>query len=104
MISKFDHVLLYGFCGRQFSVSIHSRNLQVLATELYKSKQQLSQTIMKEKFRLIKNRYNLWRNTIFGSRSFRTQKYSVESLAYLSTKNVVVSTRGHKNFCLVKYF
>ena len=134
-------VLLYGFCIRHLnnhvnciqervlrivpddksstfkdnSVSVHSRNLQVLATEIYKSMHQLSQTFMKEKSRLIENRYNLWRNTLFASGPFRTQKYSVASLAYLATKiwllgprdikiSAMLTLSGPQGFCLSKIF
>ena len=35
---------------------------------------------------LIENRYNLQRSTIFESRTFRTQEYGIESMAYLAQK------------------
>ena len=52
-------------------VSIRSRNLQVLATEICKSIYQLSPAIMQGKFRLIEN---IICGEICESRPFRTQK------------------------------
>ena len=68
------------------SVSIHCRNLQVLATEIYKSKNNISPSVMQEIFTVIEPKYNLRRNTIFQQRKVRTQKYGIESLKYLGPK------------------
>lgn len=81
-----------------------SRNLQVLATKVYKHILQLSPNIIQERFNLIENRYKLRRNKIFATKSSRPQKQGIESLVYLALKNLVVSVQEHQKFCHVKYF
>ena len=44
---------------RDRSVSIHQKNLQILATEIYKTKNDLGPKIMKDTFHLIQKPYNL---------------------------------------------
>ena len=48
------------------SVSIHERNLQVLATEMYKIGNGLSTPLMKDKFPVNRNPYNLRQNFQFS--------------------------------------
>ena len=50
------------------SVSIHSRNLQVLASEIFKARDNLSLSIVQNIFRTTKPAYSLRRKTIFESR------------------------------------
>ena len=51
------------------SVSIQCRNLQVLATEIYKSQNKISPPIMEETFETIEPKYNFRRNTAFQKRN-----------------------------------
>ena len=62
------------------SVSIYIRNLQVLATELFKARKSLSPTIVQNIFRTNEPAYSLRRDTIFESRRIQTQRYGIESL------------------------
>ena len=71
---------------RDNSVTIHSRNLQVLATEIFKVKHNLASPVMNEVFGLSESRYNLRKSTVFQSRRIRTQNYGLSSLAYLAPK------------------
>ena len=48
------------------SVSIHKRNLQVLATEMYKISNGLSTPLMKDIFSINRNPYNLRQNSQFS--------------------------------------
>ena len=68
------------------SVSIHMRNLQVLAKEVYESKHQILPSIMKGHFKICDSKYNLRRNTLFTNRPTRTQKFGFESPAYLTPR------------------
>ena len=68
------------------SVSIHNRNLQSLATEMYKVKNQLSPKIMTDVFRLREISYNLRNNTDFMSKNVHSVRYGTESLSYLGPK------------------
>ena len=47
------------------SVSIHQRNLQVLATEMHKINNGLSTPLMKDIFPIRRNPYNLKENSVF---------------------------------------
>ena len=44
---------------RDRSVSIHQKNLQILATEIYKTKNDLGTKIMKDTFHFIQKPYNM---------------------------------------------
>ena len=68
------------------SVSIHIRNLQILATEIFKARNNLSPPIVQNIIRTIEPAYSLRRDTIFESHRIQTQRYGVESLTYLGPK------------------
>ena len=68
------------------SVSIHIRNLQVLVTEIFKARNNLSPSIVKNIFKRTEPAYSLRRETIFGSRKIQTQRQGMESLTYLGPK------------------
>ena len=58
------------------SVSIHQRNLQILATEIYKAKNDLGPEIMKDIFHSVQKPYNL--------RNYQTCKYTM----YFGTEGI----------------
>ena len=73
---SFDDVL-----KRDKSVSVHQKNLQILATEIYKTKKDLGPKIMNDTFRFIQKPYNLRndpelqkRNRKFGNFGTSEQK------------------------------
>ena len=68
------------------SVSIHIRNLQVLVTEIFKARNNLSPSIVKNIFKTTEPAYSLRREIIFGSRKIQTQRQGMESLTYLGPK------------------
>ena len=68
------------------SVSIHIRNLQVLATEIFKARNNLSPPTVQNIFRTTEPAYSLRRDTIFESHRIQTQRYGIESLTYLGPK------------------
>ena len=71
---------------RDRSVNIHQKNIQILATEIYKTKNNLGPKIMKDTFHFIQKPYNLrndpelqrWRN--------RTVYFGTESISSLAPK------------------
>ena len=79
--SSFDELL-----EKDNSVSIHTRNLQLLATEIYKIKHNLSPPLVRNLFQIVSSQYNLRRNTIFESHNVRTKKYGIQTLSYLGPK------------------
>ena len=68
------------------SVSIHHRNLQTLATEMFKISNNLSPDIVKEIFQERFVPYNLRRNNSFTSRQVNSAYHGTESLSFLGPK------------------
>ena len=69
------------------SVTIHQRNLQVLATEIFKSKNGLAPEIMKEVFEMPNPAYNFRSEaTHFKRENVKTTYYDIKSLRCLESK------------------
>ena len=68
------------------SISIHHRNIQLLATEIFKTLNNLSPSIMSEIFKLKKTTYALWTETCLQAISPRTTTYGLDSVSYLAPK------------------
>ena len=69
------------------SVTIHQRNLQVLATEIFKAKNDLSPEIMKEVFELKEPSYSLRsKGNYFVRGNVKTTNYGIQSIKYLAHK------------------
>ena len=68
------------------SVSIHRRNLQVLATEMFKIQRCLSPEILRETFVSKTSSYNLRRNDTFEKRKVHSVYHGTESLSFLGPK------------------
>ena len=68
------------------SVSIHHRNLQLLAMEMFKIHRGLSPEIPRETFVSKTSPYNLWRNNTFEKRKVHSVYHGTESLSFLGPK------------------
>ena len=68
------------------SVSKHYRNLQVLATEMFKIHRVLSPEILRETFVSKTSSNNLRRNDIFEKRQVHSVYHGTESLSFLGPK------------------
>ena len=79
--SSFDDLL-----KRDKSVSIHQKNLQILATEIYKTKNDLGRKIMKDTFHFIQKPYNLRNDPELQRRRNRTVYFGTESISSLAPK------------------
>ena len=80
--SNFETVL-----KRDKSTSIHVKNLQHLATELFKVKNDLSPEIMKEIFVFQENEtYNLRSGNHLARKNIRTTQYGTENVSNLGAK------------------
>ena len=77
MVSSFEELLL-----RNNSVSIHIRNIQLLATELYKVANGFLPEIMSHVFPFKENQRDSTKN-IFKSRNVHSVTYGTESLSHL---------------------
>ena len=67
-------------------VTVHQRNLQVLATEVYKVKMGLAPQLIKELFPLSTHAYNLRSTYEFKIENVKTVHYGTESLSFLDPK------------------
>ena len=68
------------------SVSIHERNFQVLATEMFKISNGLSTRLMKDIFPINRNPYNLRQNSQFSRPRINTVYHRTESVSNLGPK------------------
>ena len=68
------------------SVSIHERNLQVLATEMYKISNGLSTPLMKDIFPVNRNPYNLRQKSQFSRPRINTVYHGTKSVSNLGPK------------------
>ena len=79
-ISSFEDLLI-----KDNSVSIHKMNIQMLAIELYKVKNDIGPEILKDVFKL-KEENIYCSNFIFETKNVRTVTYGTESLSFLVPK------------------
>ena len=68
------------------SISIHHRNLQVLATEMFTIHRGLSPEILRQTFVPKTSWYNLRRNDYFEKSKVHSVYYGTESLSFLDPK------------------
>ena len=68
------------------SFSIHERNLQKLAIEMFKVKNNLSPSFMKSIFPLNECNYDLRKNPYFKGKNVRTTTYGTETISYRGTE------------------
>ena len=68
------------------SVTIHHRNLQVLATEMYKVKNEMTPEILNDIFQTRTSSYNLRNNPSFSIRQVHSVYHGTESLSFLGPK------------------
>ena len=67
-------------------MKIHLKNLQILATEIYKVKNDLGPKIMADIFHLVEKPYNLRNNSIIQRQANRTVYLGTESISSLAPK------------------
>ena len=82
-----DNVSTFGkLLEKDNSVTIHVRNLRILATELYKTKENLAAPIMHEIFEQRNIQYKLRSQTDFQLGSAKTVSCGLRALRYLGPK------------------
>ena len=79
--SSFDDLL-----KKEKSMSIHQKNLQILATEIYKTKNDLGPKIMKDTFHFTQKPYNFKNDPELQRRRNRTVYFGKESISSLAPK------------------
>ena len=77
--SSFEELL-----SKDKSVTVHQRNLQILATEMYKILNGLSPDIMQEIFGTKSNYYNNLNRPAFSSRKIKTVRYGLQTISYMA--------------------
>ena len=80
-ISTFEELL-----KKDNSVSIHQKNLQILATEMFKVYKSMSSSILNDIFVPKVSNYNLRVNSYFESRKVTSVHHGIESLSFLVPK------------------
>ena len=65
-----------------FNVTIHTKNLQNLIIEMFKTKENINPPFMKELFRELKNTYNLRNNNEFMLPRAKTVTYGTETISF----------------------
>ena len=80
------HASFNDLLKRDRSVSIHHKNPQILATEIYKMKYDLGPKIMKDAFHFIQKPYNLRNDPELQRRRNRTVYFGTESISSLTPK------------------
>ena len=68
------------------SITIHHKNLQVLATEMYKVKNQMAPEILHDTFKIRTPTYDLRNNSYFSIRQVHSVYHGTESLSFLGPK------------------
>ena len=66
------------------SVKIHQKNLKILATEIYKVKNDLGPKIMADIFHFVEKPYNLRNNSIMQRQANRTIYFGTEIISFLA--------------------
>ena len=79
--STFDEPL-----DKDKSFSIHHRNLEVLATEMYKVYSNIVSDIMNDIFEKSEISYNIWNNCNFFPRNIKSVYHVSETISYLGPK------------------
>ena len=73
--SSFEELL-----SKDISATVHQRNLQILATEIYKILHGLSPDIMQDNFETECNYYNTCNAPAFSSRNIKTVRYGLQTI------------------------
>ena len=83
-----DHILSFSeLLEKDNSVTTHQRNVQVLATEIFKLKNGLAPEIIKEVFEIQNPAYNFHSEAAhFKRESVKTAHYCIQTVRYLGPK------------------
>ena len=83
---KIIQVLLKTYLKKDKSVTIHHRNIQSLVIELFKVKQNLSDSMLCKIFQIRLISYNLRSQTYFIRRNASTSQYGLNSMRCFASK------------------
>ena len=86
------------------SVSIHDRNLQQLAIEIYKALNNLSSSLMSELFMIKKNKYSLRNEGALISNYPKSVNYGINSISHLVPKIWELVPKEIRNYPTLNLF
>ena len=86
------------------AVQIHDRNLQILATEMFKVKLGIAPVIMNDVFRIRKNYYNTRKADEFQSHCVKTVHYGTETVSFLGPKLWSILPNEYKSIININEF
>ena len=86
LVYKDDHCSFEELLNKDNAVSIHHRNWQILVTEMYKVKNNLSSTIMSNIFQENNTAYDLRNKREFKTGNVRTVLSGTETISYRDHK------------------
>ena len=100
---KFQELLI-----KDKSVSVHRKNLQLLATEIFKSKTGVSPELMNDIFHFVERHYNLRSDYTLERKRDHTVYHGSESLSSLVPKlwdllPNSIKNSAHKEFCTFRF-
>ena len=87
-VSSFETLLT-----KSGSVTMHHRNLQLLATEIYKALNNLSSSLMSDLFKIKDTKYNFCKGDILEYNKPHATTYGTESISHLAPKFGTLSRR-----------
>ena len=96
---KFQELL-----AKNKSVSVHQKNLQLLATEIFKSKTRVSPELMNDIFNFVERPYNLRKDFTLERKGDHTVYHGSESLYSLAPKLWDLLPNSVKNSASLKEF
>ena len=97
--SSFEELLLI-----DNSLTIHERNIQKLATEMYKVANNNTPSFLKSIFPLSTNPYNLRNKQTYEVENIHTSKYGSETVSYMGQKTWALVPESIKNSVSLKVF
>ena len=104
LVYKDPYASFQELLDRDKTVTIHHRNLQKLATEMFKVKNGESPEIMKNIFQVIPKKYNLRNNRIWATHNVRTVYHGMESLSFRGPKTWDILPKYLKEATSLKQF
>ena len=104
LVYKDIHLSFHEMLEIDKSFSIHDRNLQKLATEMFKVKNNLSPSFMKSIFILNECKYDLRKNPGFTGKNIRTTAYGSETISYRGPQTWDIVPNEIKNSSSLEQF